>query len=115
MFYERIQQLCREHNTSVSSMLKDLGLSTGSTGNWKRGQLPKGDVLQKIAEYLDTSIDYIVTGKYRTGLTEEEQYLVSLYRSVPDRAKYKVVCDFERIAAEERSKGGGFSSKLVKT
>jgi|GEM_PF-779469 len=115
MFYERKQQLCRERNTSVSSMLKELGLSTGSTGNWKRGQLPKGDVLQKIAVYLDTSIDFIVSGEYRTGLTEEEQYLVSLYRSVPDRAKYKVVCDFERIAAEERSKGSDFSSQNIKS
>ena len=104
MFYERLQQLCRERNTSVSTMLKDLGLSTGSTGNWKKGQLPKGDVLQKIAAYLETSIDYIVSGEYYTGLTEEEQYLITLYRSVPPRAQYKVVCDFERIAEDERRK-----------
>ena len=104
MFYERLQALCRARNTSVTSMLKELGLSTGSTGNWKRGQLPKGDVLQMIAEYLHTSIDFIVSGQYKTDLTEEEQHLIALYRSVPDRAKYKVVCDFEKITAEERSK-----------
>ena len=104
MFYERLQQLCRAQNTSVSSMLRELGLSTGSTGNWKRGQLPKGDVLQKIAAYLHTSIDYIVTGEYKTDLSEEEQHLIALYRAVPERARYKVVCDFEQITAEERRK-----------
>ncbi len=52
MFYERLQQLCKKQGTSVSKMLKELGLSTGSTGNWKKGQLPKGDVLIKIANYL---------------------------------------------------------------
>lgn len=104
MFYDRIQILCKKQNTSVSNMLKELGLSTGSTGNWKRGQLPKGDILVKIANYLDTSIDYIIFGKYRTNLTEDEQRLIKIYKSTPDRAKYKVLCDFERIVDEEIEK-----------
>ena len=85
-------------------MLKELGLSTGSTGNWKKGQMPKGDILVKMADYLDTSIDYILLGEYRCDLTDEEQYLLSLYRSAPDRAQYKVVCDFERIVHDETEK-----------
>lgn len=106
MFYDRLQMLCKEQGTSVSAMLKELGLSTGSTGNWKKGQLPKGDVLLKIANYLQTSIDFIVTGSFRSNLTQEEQYLLTLYRSIPERAQYKAVCDFERIADEERRKVG---------
>lgn len=104
MFYERLRSLCKERGTSVSNMLNELGLSTGSTGNWKKGQLPKGDVLAKIADYLDTSIDYIIFGEYRNDLTDEEKRLLELYKSAPDRAKYKVVCDFERIVTEEIEK-----------
>ena len=85
-------------------MLEDLGLSTGNTGNWKKGIPPKGDVLVKIAEYLNTSIDYIIFGEYRDNLTAEEKHLLELYKSAPDRAKYKVVCDFERIVTEEIEK-----------
>ena len=85
-------------------MLKELGLSTGSTGNWKKGQLPKGDILMKIADYLNTSIDYIIFGEYRDNLTDEEKYLLELYKSTPERARYKVVCDFERIVTEEIEK-----------
>ena len=95
MFYERLQQLCSEHNTSVSNMLKELGLSTGSTGNWKKGQLPKGDILAKLADYLNTSIDYIVFGEYRCNLSEEEKHILELYRITPERAKYKIICDLE--------------------
>lgn len=101
MFYERLCLLCKENNTSVSSMLKKLGLSTGSTGNWKKGQLPKGDILMKIADYLDTSIDYIVFGEYRANLSDDEKRLLELYRITPDKAKYKVICDMERIVKEE--------------
>ena len=104
MFYENLKAICKARNVSVSAMLKDLGLSTGSTGNWKKGQLPKGEVLAQIANYLDTSIDYLIFGEYRTDLTEEQLHLLELYESTPERAKYKVVCDFERIVAEEIEK-----------
>ena len=101
MFYERLQSLCKQKGTSVSNMLSELGLSTGSTGNWKKGQLPKGDILVKISEYLDTSIDFIVLGTFKTDLTEEERHIIELYRNTPERAKYKVLCDIERIVEQE--------------
>ncbi|MCM1334806.1 MAG: helix-turn-helix domain-containing protein [Bacteroides sp.] len=107
MFYERLQELCKKRNTSVSRMLDALGLSTGNTGNWKKGQLPKGDVLVKIAEYLDTSIDYIVFGEAGRGLTDEEKRLLELYDLTPDRAKYKLLCDVERIVDDEIEKYAG--------
>lgn len=97
MFYNRLQELCKNQGTSVSNMLKTLGLSTGSTGNWKKGQLPKGDILAKIANYLNTSIDYIVFGEYRDNLTEDEKQLIEMYKKTPERAKYKVLCDLEEI------------------
>lgn len=96
--------LCKEHNTSVSGMLKDLGLSTGSTGNWKKGLLPKGEILIKIADYLDTSVDYILFGEYRSDMTADENELLALYRTAPDRARYKILCDFENIINGEIEK-----------
>ena len=103
-FYERLRALCKEKNTSVTTMLLKLGLSTGSTGNWKKGQLPKGDALAAIADYLGTSIDYIIYGEYRDDLTDDEKKVVGLYRQTPERAKYKVLCDLERIVEEEIEK-----------
>ena len=103
-FYERLNLLCKEKNTTVSRMLTEIGLSTGSTGNWKKGQLPKGDALAMIADYLDTSVDYIIFGEYRDNLSDDERKLVELYKSAPERAKYKVLCDFERIIELEIQK-----------
>lgn len=108
MFYERLKVICKEQHTSVSAMLKELNLSTGSTGNWKRGGIPTGEVLAKIADYLHTSIDYLIFGEYRTNLNEEQLKLLELYESTPERAKYKVVCDFEEIVNIEIEK---FASK----
>ena len=57
-----------------------------------------------ISEYLDTSIDYIVFGKYNYELTDDEKKLLELYSQTPERAKYKVLCDLEKIVAEEIEK-----------
>ncbi len=104
MFYDRIKNLCTEKNTTITNMLKDLQLSTGSTGNWKKGQLPKGDILAKIADYLNTSIDYIVFGEYRTDLSNDEKTLLSIYRSAPEKIQYKLLCDFEVLVNTESKK-----------
>lgn len=103
-FYERLRFICKEKGTTVTNMLSNLGIATGSTGNWKRGSLPNGDILMKIADYLDTSIDYILLGEFRSDLNSDEKQLVELYRITPDRAKYKVICDMERIVQEEIKK-----------
>lgn len=107
-FYERLRKICRENGTTVTNMLSKLGISTGSTGNWKKGQLPKGDILIKIADYLNSSIDYILMGEYRSDISKDERKLIELYRITPERAKYKVMCDMERIVKEEIQK---FSSE----
>lgn len=103
-FYDRLHTLCKEKNITVSKMLNELGLSTGSTGNWKKGQLPKGDVLKKIADYLNTSIDYIVYGEYKNNLSDDELNLLRIYNQTPERAKYKVLCDFTLIVDAEIAK-----------
>lgn len=103
-FYERLRAICKEKGTTVTNMLTKLGIATGSTGNWKRGSLPNGDILIKIADYLNTSVDYILFGEYRSDISKDERKLVELYRITPERAKYKVICDMERIVQEEIQK-----------
>lgn len=104
MFYERLKAVCKERGTTVTAMLKELGFSTGGTGYWKRGQLPKGDVLAAIADYLHTSIDYLIFGEYRCNLNEDQLRLLELYESTPDYARYKVLCDFEDAVCREIEK-----------
>ncbi|MBD5160210.1 MAG: hypothetical protein HDT23_08235 [Ruminococcus sp.] len=103
-FYERLRGICKENGTTVTNMLSRLGIATGSTGNWKKGSLPNGDILIKIADYLNTSIDYILLGEYRSDISKDEKKLVELYRLTPERAKYKVLCDMENIVQEEIKK-----------
>ncbi len=63
MFYLRLKQVCKDKGTTATTVLKQLNISTGAVGNWKKGSLPTGDILVALSTYLDVSIDYLVLGK----------------------------------------------------
>ena len=82
MFYAIFVKLCKERNVSASFVMKEIGLNKSNATFWKRGSVPKGDTLQKLAEYFGVSVDYLL-GK-STEKTDSkrqsifEQYLESI-------------------------------------
>ncbi|MGN0605825.1 MAG: helix-turn-helix domain-containing protein [Oscillospiraceae bacterium] len=56
-----IQEELSKKSISPSKMMKDLGFSSGLFSQWKNGlQKPSMEKLQKIADYLGVSLDYIL-------------------------------------------------------
>ncbi len=60
MFYERLEELCSKKSITVSSLVKELGLSTSKVTAWKNGTVPKGAILVKIADYFGVPLDYLM-------------------------------------------------------
>lgn len=55
---QRIEQLLKEKGISRNKMSEDIGIGNSAFYTWqKRGSVPKGEILQKIAQYLDTTTD----------------------------------------------------------
>lgn len=104
-FYDGLKKVCSEKDTTVTKMLQEIGLSSANTGYWKKGQLPRGEALLKISKYLNISIDQLLTGNQFIS-DEDENKLLEIYRKVPERAQYKVLCDFEQICQAEIAKLG---------
>lgn len=60
---ERIQELLQAKGISPTQMMKDIGFSTGLFSQWKSGmQKHSNKSVKKIADYLDTTPDYLVNG-----------------------------------------------------
>lgn len=59
-FIERLNLLCKEKGISISKMIKDLSLAHGNVTNWNKGAVPKGETLNKIADYFNVSTDYLL-------------------------------------------------------
>ena len=59
MFYEIVNNLCKERKTTITRMAEDIGLSNAAPTSWRKGSVPKLSTLEKIAEYFDVSVDYL--------------------------------------------------------
>ena len=69
--FERIEKLRKEKNISQGKLEKELGFSNGSISKW-RTSTPNPERLQKLATYFDVSIEYLMTGIDKDGLSEKD-------------------------------------------
>lgn len=60
MFWDNFQRICKEKGESPNGVCHEIGLSNAVATHWKNGTQPKADVLVKIAEYLDVSVDHLL-------------------------------------------------------
>lgn len=60
MFWNRFYELCEMHNTKPNTLAKEIGISSGILTKWKKGTIPSGEMLIKLADYLDCSVDYLL-------------------------------------------------------
>ena len=74
---------------------KATGISPSTFSDWKSGKsTPNADKLVKIARYLGTTVEYLVTGESSEPLppvmlSEEEESLLAAYRSLNTAGKEK--------------------------
>ena len=59
MFYEIVNNLCKERKTTITRMAEEIGLSNAAPTSWRKGAVPKLTTLEKIADYFDVSVDYL--------------------------------------------------------
>lgn len=60
IFFERYSELCNSVNGTPNSIAKELGISSGSVTAWKNGTEPRPKTLDKIADYFETTVDYLL-------------------------------------------------------
>ena len=62
--YKIFEKLCKERGVTPYRVCKDTGITTATISNWKAGRyIPKADKMQKIADYFEVNIEYLMTGQ----------------------------------------------------
>lgn len=57
----RIKTLCKAKRTAVKSLLEHTGINRNFIYDLEKGgQIPSADKLERIADYLDCSVDYLL-------------------------------------------------------
>lgn len=70
MFWDIYVELCEVKGSTPSAVAQSIGLSNAIPTKWKKGALPKGEILLKLAEYFNCSVDYLLTGKEKSPKSE---------------------------------------------
>lgn len=60
MDYLFLEKKCRECGTTPTALSLKLGLSKGNTSNWKKGGNPSAEILVKLADELDCTVDNLL-------------------------------------------------------
>lgn len=60
MFYQILDNLCKKNGTTVTAVLKELNISTSKGTAWKNGSTPNADILLKLAQYFQVSMEYLM-------------------------------------------------------
>ena len=64
VFYDVYLSLCKRNSKKPSVVAAELGINKSNVSNWKNnGYTPRGEVLQKIADYFGVTTDYLLTGE----------------------------------------------------
>ena len=60
MFWNNFIKLCAQNNVKPNNVTKQLGLSTATATDWKKGRIPRDVTLHKLADYFGVSVDYLL-------------------------------------------------------
>jgi len=56
----RIKALCKEKKIAIKSMLEQTDISRNFMYDLKNNRIPSADKFERIADYLDCSVDYLL-------------------------------------------------------
>lgn len=88
--YEIYRRLLDEKGLKNSDVSRGTGVSNMTLSDWKRGKTtPKTDTMQKIADFLGVSVDYIMTGKesqFTVEMADMDADLIMLEKRIKEYA-----------------------------
>ncbi len=96
--YKIFEQLLQKYDLTPYKVAKETGVTQTALSNWKLGKsTPTTQTLQKLADYFDVTIDYLMTGKNKDDSNQE----------LTDRDEKDISKDLDRIMKKIRSRNDG--------
>lgn len=60
MFWDNYEKLCKDNLISPTAAGVAVGVTNAAVSKWKKGSIPNGATLQKIADYFSVSVAYLL-------------------------------------------------------
>ena len=102
--YSIFEELLQKRGVSTYKVAKDTGIAQSVFSSWKNGiSTPKQDKMQKIADYFNVSVEYLITGKEKEG--GEKYYIndetASIAQDIFENKELRLLFDAAKDAQPE--------------
>lgn len=106
---ERLKQLREEKKMTQVRLAIELGVSQETISGYEIGKaVPPADMLVKLANVLDTSVDYILgrtndkrfVKLLKSDLSNQEQEIISIFRKLPQNKKERLLGFIDGLSEE---------------
>ncbi|MDY6367553.1 MAG: helix-turn-helix transcriptional regulator [Clostridia bacterium] len=92
----KLTEIRKQEGVSQKQLANDLGVSAGNLCDWEKGRTePNIDMLIKIADYFDVSVDALLgreeNGNSMGNVDRTKMRLLSYYNKMSDEGKIKLV------------------------
>lgn len=96
-FSERLENLLKENKITQTKLAEDLHIRRTTISEWKKnGAIPDGDICLKIANYLNVSVEWLITGEDNT-LSNELRDILNMYTLLDTSQKETVYTLIETL------------------
>lgn len=102
--YEIFEALMKQNGLKIADVSRQTGIPYSTFTDWKAGRYkPKLDKMQRIADFFDVSIGYLMSGENQPfmALSAEEQQLVWAFRKLNKDGKSMLLAQLRMIGKEE--------------
>lgn len=83
-FSDILRELAEERNLTQKQLATEMGIPASTIGGYFQGvSEPDLDVVKRLAEYFDCTVDYMLGLKSKVVLDRSEDELLRVFRSIP--------------------------------
>lgn len=105
MFWDNYVELCKERNLSPSAAGAAVGVTYAAVSKWKKGTIPNGMTLQKIADYFNVSVAFLLGEEEVATRAEADSSIDNVLRltaSAEESIMQMILLKLPYITAEQR-------------
>lgn len=103
MFYDVYLDLCKKAGKKPSAVASELGINKSNVSNWKNnGYTPRGDALQRIADYFGVTTDHLLTGEEKEkSFVNDDEELTEYLEMLKNRPECRMLFKISKDATKE--------------
>lgn len=111
MFFVKYEELCKNAKKTTTGVANELGVAKSTVAYWRANHnvIPKQEILIKIADYFNVSVDYLLGAMQKENPTanSDEVLRFALWEGdsdIVDDEMIEDVKDFAKLLAEKKKR-----------